>query len=116
MGVDRADYIVYGWKLSFELKDKDGNKIDFYNERYLPYVEGHKGIDFTLVFDGMCGEYCVFGKLIQRASEYEGWQFVNLNLNNLDPDEVKKEYRKVFDIQENELIADPYLFIFSHYS
>ena len=28
MGVDRNDYIVYGWKLPYEILDNDGKEID----------------------------------------------------------------------------------------
>ena len=30
MGVDRSDYIMYGWKLPYNIKDNNGNKIDLF--------------------------------------------------------------------------------------
>lgn len=51
MGVDRTDYIIYGWKLPYGLKNSDGNEIDFFEDKYLPYVEGHKGIQYTIIVD-----------------------------------------------------------------
>lgn len=62
----------------------------------------------------MLGEYNVFGKLLEYADE--DWEFKNLDLSNLNSDEVKNKYRVLFELDENELIAEPYLFIFSHLS
>jgi hypothetical protein len=116
MGVSRTDYIVYGWKLPYELKDKNG-KIDLWADKFLPYIEGHKGVDYTLISDGMCGDYNVFGRLLKHAGDDgDGWGFTNLDLAKIDAEEVKAKYREVFELDKDELIAEPYLFIFSHYS
>lgn len=34
----------------------------------------------------------------------------------LDAEKVKSKYREVFELKEDEPIAEPYLFIFSHFS
>jgi len=34
MGVDRSDYIMYGWKLPYKLKDNEGNEIDLFDEKF----------------------------------------------------------------------------------
>ena len=89
MGVYRIDYIVYGWKLPYELKNKNG-KIDLWADKFLPYIEGHKGVEYTLISDGICGEYNVFGKLLNHAeSDGDGWGFTNLNLAKMDAEELK---------------------------
>lgn len=111
MSVERTDYIVYGWKLPYELKNENG-KIDLWADKFLPYIEGHKGETFTLVSDGMCGSYNVFGKLLAHATDDgDGWGFKNLDLSNLNPIEVKEKYKELFNSEPSE----PCLFIFSHF-
>jgi len=117
MGVYRIDYIVYGWKLPYELKNKNG-KIDLWADKFLPYIEGHKGIDYILISDGMCGCYNIFGKSLKHAGDHagNGWGFTKLDFEKIDAEEVKAKYREVFELDEDEDITEPYLFIFSHYS
>ena len=115
MSVYRTDYIVYGYKLPYELKNEKG-KIDLCSDKFLPMIEGHQDEQFSFISDGMCSDYNVFGIVIKSVSEYEGWDFVNLDFKNLDAEKVKSKYREVFDLKEDVPIADPYLFIFSHFS
>ncbi len=118
MGVDRSDHIVYGWKLPYDLKDSNGNKIDFWDKKFLSMIEGHPGEEFTIIIDGMSGKYVVFGLKVESCYDDsgEGWDFTNLDINDFDAEDVKSEYRKVFELKEDEIITEPYLFIFSHYS
>lgn len=112
MGVDRTDHIIYGYKLPYELKNESG-KIDLWDDKFLPMIEGHKGEEFTIISDSMCGEYNVFGIRIQSGDG--GWNFVQLDFKNLDPEKVKSKYREVFELKKDEPIPEPYLFIFSHF-
>lgn len=94
MGVDRTDYIVYGYKLPYELKNENG-KIDLWDDKFLPMIEGHQGEEFTLISDGMSGQYNVFGLRIESGGDkYEGWDFVNLDFKNLDAEKVKSKLLK----------------------
>lgn len=34
MGVDRTDYIVYGWKLPYDITNSKGEKINFWDDAY----------------------------------------------------------------------------------
>lgn len=116
MSVDRSDYIIYGWKLPFNMTSSNNEKIDFWDDKFLPYIEGHQGIEYSLIRDGMSGEYMVFGqRLSSGGDDYEGWDFVNLDFKNLDAEKVKTKYRKLFNIESQEHLAEPYLFIFSHF-
>lgn len=108
MGITRQDYIIYGWKLPYD------SELDIFSDKFLPYVEGHPGMKYTLVSDDMGGDYQVFGRLIKNADD-DGWGFVDLNSNSCDAnlEETKDEYRLLF---EKDPISDPTLFIFTHYS
>lgn len=114
MGIDRSDYIVYGWKLPYEILDNEGNKIDLYDEKFESIMCGFEGEDFTLITDGMCGKYNVFGLSVQHCNdEYEGWDFVNLDIASCDAEKVKSKYVELFGIYPT---TEPTLFIFSHFS
>lgn len=114
MGIDRSDYIVYGWKLPYEILDNEGNKIDLYHEKFESIMCGFEGEDFTLITDGMCGNYNVFGLSVQHCNdEYEGWDFVNLDIASFDAEKVKSKYNELFGIYPT---TEPTLFIFSHFS
>jgi hypothetical protein len=112
MGLYRTDYIVYGWKLPILMTDKDGNKIDFWDDKFLPYIEGHKGVDFTIVRD-FDKKHLVFGKLIGINSD--GWDYQNIDVTKLNAKEVQDKYKEVFEL-EDDVLAEPYLFIFSHWN
>jgi len=120
MGVDRTDYIVYGFK--FKPNDLKQSGIDIWADKYLPYVEGHKGVTDIIVYDGMSGEYVVFGKLINKAEEHQGTGFTTISYRDFfDDDErerVTAKFRELFgdaiydDLEEDE----PQMLVFSHYS
>jgi hypothetical protein len=74
-------------------------------------IEGHPGEEFIFISDNG-GEYNVFGLNIKSS---EVWDFDILNFKNLDSKKVKTRYCEVFDIKY-EHIAEPYLFIFSHFA
>lgn len=116
MGVDRTDYIVYGWKLPYKLKTSNGRKIDLWSE-YQSMLEGHKDEKFSIISDGMCGDYNVFGVVLNSGGdEWEGWDFVDLKFNVDDSLELKSKYKEIFEMGEDEIVSEPHLFIFSHFS
>lgn len=105
MGVDRNDYIVRGWKLPYQ-------KDVYWNDKNISMVEGHVGEKFTLIGDGMCGEYLVFGIILYTDNDYEGWKFKVIDNSQENDDELKSKYQEIF----NEEPSEPKTFIFSHYS
>ena len=114
MSVDRTDFIIYGWKLPYELKNENGD-IDLWDDKFLPFIKGHKGVEYSLISDGMCGNYTVFGKLLGQATDdSDGWGFINLDLSAINSEEVKSKYKELFEI--DIIPSEPYLFIFSHFS
>jgi len=111
MSVDRTDYIVYGWKLPFDIKNEKNEIIDLWDDKYRSMIEGHPGEEFTIIRDGMCAEYTVFGLSIDQT--YDEWDFVELDIKKYDPKKLKNKYKEMFD---NDCKTEPYLFIFSHFS
>jgi hypothetical protein len=89
MGVDRTDYLMYGWKLPYNSEVNN-------NEKYLPNIEGHKNTSLRLIADGMSGEYMVWGLTIEVADEYEGWEFLEIDIDkNKLKEELMKEINKL---------------------
>lgn len=114
MSIDRKDYIVYGYKLPYELINENG-KIDFWDDKYQPMIEGHEGEEFTIIFDRMSGEYVVFGLFIACSDEYDGWDFFKLDTKDLDGEKVKNKFHEVFGQLEGVTITEPELFIFTNF-
>ena len=116
MGVERTDYIVYGWKLPYDIKLASGKKLDdeiWENEELRSMMEGRPGEKYFLITDGMNGNYAVFGKLISSFEEYEGINFHKICLEdfNYDSDMLCK-YQEIFGEVPSE--NSSYL-IFSHF-
>ncbi len=115
MGYCRKDYIVYGYKLPYDLKDDNGNELHLYDdEKYLPYIEGHKGIGYIIILDQMMGKYVVFGEKIHSADQYNGWGFIDIETTiTKHPMEVQDKLKELLNITIDDY---PTLFIFSHYN
>jgi hypothetical protein len=120
MGVDRTDYIVYGFKL--HPNDLKAKGISIHDDKYLPYMEGHPDIVDVIVYDAMSGKYVVFGNLINKAEEHEGTIFTTISYKDFFDDEERRrvtdKFKELFgdavygDLEEDE----PQMFVFSHYS
>jgi hypothetical protein len=117
MGVDRTDYIVYGWKLPYKLNDPDGNPIENFWDipKYEKLVDGGDDDGFQILEDGMAGTYCVFGKVIESGGDqWEGWDFVELEIDNMDK---HKAIGKLVEHFQTPTVGwpEPKLFLFSHF-
>jgi len=120
MGVDRTDYVVIGYKLPHTFDNVvTGKSIDWWDETFLPYIEGHKGIDCQIILDWMMGDYAVFGKVLQRAYEDTGFEFTEIKYDDDDFDKVKEKFVELFggytimDMLDKDFQYDPKLFVFS---
>jgi hypothetical protein len=113
MGIYRRDYILFGWKLPNKITNENGEYISFWDDKYLPYVEGHPGIEYSIINDQMCGEYTAFGKQIMSGGDYDGWDFEPITLGELNADDVKSKYTELFGTNPP---SEPILFIFSNFS
>ncbi len=113
MGIYRQDYILFGWKLSNKITNDKNEVIDFFEDKYLPYIEGHKGIDYYIINDQMCGKYTAFGKRIMCSNVNEGWNFETIVSEGLNSEEVINKYIELFGTNPT---TKPVLFIFSNFS
>jgi hypothetical protein len=121
MGVDRTDYIIVGYKMNpEELKEKG---INTWDDKYLPFIEGHPGVPYALINDGMSGEYAVFGKVIQRAEEWEGFKFQEITaadfatVSSFEAVALADKVVELFGaVYTHDNIPKPSMFVFSHFS
>lgn len=118
MGVNRHDYVIVGYKLPYDVSFKESetelNKLLYEEERYLPLIEGHKDEKFSIVMDGMGGNYIAFGKLIQSADEYEGFDFLEISVNDIDFQETITKAKELFKDLDFDF-SNPKLLVFSNY-
>lgn len=115
MGVYRTDYVMVGWKLKKKLVDH----VDFDWDRVYDRAPDE------FIYDGMCGNYLVFGKLVCNSDGYEGFSFTGLEpadlvLSDEELDELKELFREITFGQLiedwTETVTEPKAFIFSHFS
>lgn len=120
MGVERTDYIIYGFVISPSALKK--NNIDIWDDKFLPYMEGWPDVSEAIIYDGMNGEYVVFGSAIHKSHDYEGIPLKSVSYKDFF-DEGKKsgitnKFIELFgkNIFNNELDdEDPQVIIFSHF-
>jgi len=114
MGVDRSDYMIYGYKLPADYFESKGIEL-FEGDKYMPYIEGWKGEDYSIVNDQMCGKYVVFGYSIAYANS-NGFDFTELPSDGwpVKPDQVKEKFKEVFGFTD-ESLGEPKVLLFTHY-
>jgi hypothetical protein len=114
MGVDRSDYLIYGYKMPADYLESKGVEL-FEDNKYLPYIEGWKDEDCAIVRDQMMGKYDVFGFSIAYANS-NGFEFIELPPGGwpVTADQVKAKFKEVFGFSTDEL-GEPKVLLFSHY-
>lgn len=115
MGVDKTDYVIVGYRLPYDLADKNGDKIQWYDDKFLRYVEGWKDEPHALIVDGMSGEYAVFGQVLASGDDSSGFEFTEIDLSKRDDSAVMQKFYLLFKDYINEF-ERPKLFAFSHFS
>jgi len=119
MGVDRSDYLVYGWEFPY-----DRDVIDIYDDEEL-YEKLEKQNEYVFITDGMGGKYMVFGKLLSYSDMYDGWGFIDIN-ETLKDIPSKLSLYSAFEefvgsntkdvLTKHGISPDPKTFLFSHFS
>lgn len=75
MGVERIDYLIWGAKVNPDEVEFDKHEAEIYLE---------DGRRFDLIYDGMCGEYAVAGKVICASDPINGLEFTEISDGDWD--------------------------------
>jgi hypothetical protein len=96
MGVECTTYLMMGIKLPYSVMDEYKINND---DLYLPYIEGHENIKYTLIIDGMNGEYVVFGKVLATLVAYDDDFYIMNEKIAIEKDEIfdDEDYSKVLN-------------------
>jgi hypothetical protein len=107
MGVDRTDYLMFGADMGTARFDHDKHEAE---------MSGAPGRRFDIVYDGMCGKYCIAGKVVAKSEPYEGIEMTKIDLTKLDVDRATLA-AAVSDAFGKPVSADDFsLILFSHFS
>lgn len=107
MGVDRTDYLMVGVDMGADGFDWGKHQAE---------IEGSPERRFDIVYDGMCGQYCIAGKVIAVSDAYEGFEMSKIDTARLDVDKagLAASISESFGAHVN--VDDFSLVLFSHYS
>lgn len=111
MGYTIYANLVFGWKLTDLPKDSDGDEIDPFEDKFLPYVEGHDGVKETIIYDQMCDEYMMFGILLGEVSDCGDFEYIDTS--DLDALALRDKFREVFECDPPDELPRIILFIHS---
>jgi hypothetical protein len=105
MGVDRTDYLMFAAEMGAKEFDFDKHQAE---------IEGAPGAKFDIVYDGMCGEYCLAGKIIAKSDPYEGFEKATVHVGAvLEANELAQAVSASFG---RELRPEDFsLILFSHF-
>jgi hypothetical protein len=107
MGVDRTDYLMLAADMGSKAFDWDKHEAE---------IEGAPNARFDIVYDGMCGKYCLAGKIIATSDPYEGIEMVKIDPEKLGVDRAALA-ATVSEAFGRDLSADDFsLILFSHFS
>lgn len=107
MGVDRTDYLMFGADMGTEAFERDDLEAE---------IEGAPGARFDVIYDGMCGKYCIAGKIIARSDAYDGFEMAKIDPAKLDVDPAALA-AKVSEAFGREVPPSNFsLILFSHFS
>lgn len=107
MGVDRTDYLMLGADMGAKAFDWDKHEAE---------IEGRPNARFDIVYDGMCGKYCIAGKIIARSDAYEGFEMAKIEPDRLDIDRAALAANVSEAFGRKVSPEDFSLILFSHFS
>lgn len=109
MGVDRTDYLMFGANVGYDA---------FSWEKHEAEAEGRPERRFDVVLDGMCGKYCMAGKIIKVSGPTDGGFEacrVDAQIEALEAEKVCREVMSAFP--HWAVTRDDFgFYLFSHYS
>jgi hypothetical protein len=106
MGVDRTDYLMFATDLGAKEFDWDKHQAE---------IEGAPDARFNIVYDGMCGKYCLAGKIIAKSEPYDGFEMAKIHVGAvLEANELAQAVSEAFGRKLEP--SDFSLILFSHFS
>jgi len=106
MGVNRTDYLMFATDIGPKAFDWDKHQAE---------IEGAPGAKFDIVYDGMCGKYCLAGKIIAKSEPYEGFEMAKIHVGAiLEANELAETVSEAFG--RKMVPSDFSLILFSHFS
>lgn len=112
MGIERTDYIIVG----IDIHDLD---INFFEneDKWLKYIEGHRGIECSIIIDQIHGNYTFFGKIIRQSDNYDTGPDVKI----IDEEDIVDAKLTVLPkanllFDKNYMFHDIKVFAFTNYS
>ena len=99
MSVEQKTYVMIGINLTPKIKQMNADELDDWLEEMEQFAENK---DLKFIFDGMSGEYCVIGTVLNNGDDFDG---MPLKIHHLASDikEIKIEtYEKLKDISTSE--------------
>jgi hypothetical protein len=117
MSTNVRNFVIVGFDIGYEYVKKFNNDVgdddafyDKYEEFY--YSKKSKENDFIIVYDGMSGNYCIIGMLIDYGDDYNS---VNVNLSVKELSNLCKKSKTLIK-KQFDMDVEPSLHIFTHYS
>ena len=114
MGVYIDYYLIYGWKLPYDMKDINGNLVRYDNELFTAMIDGEPNQLYSVFLDQMLGKYIVFGKVMLNMSIEDDSCFEDVDLPEMNKNMLIYKFNKLFG--ESQLNEEPKLFKFIHFS
>lgn len=106
MGVDRTDYLMFAADMGAKAFDWDKHQAE---------IEGSPEARFDIVYDGMCGNYCLAGKIIAKSEPYDGFEMAKVHVGAaLQATELAAAVSEAFGRKVEP--SDFSLILFSHFS
>jgi hypothetical protein len=106
MGVYSKEYVMMGYDLIATTKEMNDDQLDAFLEE-MEELADNKGL--TFIYDGMSGEYCFLGKVLNQGNSGEGMPIVKYYVNELD--KLQNEVHKA--VKELKLPQLPALYSFT---
>lgn len=109
MSVSSKEYVLIGYDLSTVIKKMNEDELDEWLERM---EQGVPSNVYEFIFDGMSGEYCFIGFVLNKSSKYDGMPIKKYWIDDLDL--IKEDvYEALKDL--NITIQNPALYSFTHW-
>jgi hypothetical protein len=117
MSINRTDYVIIGYKIPHNLRNKMGEPIDWFDDKFLPFVEGRINFPFSIILDHTSGDYAAYGKILARATDDIGFDgFKEIRFVPEDFDDVRDSFVDLFDDYDIGNVDHPRVLAFSNFN